>query len=259
MQNIPFKIGYIENIPVLTVLVESINASNAHWVKDELLGYVKEHHPKGLFLNLYNVKHIGHVGLGALIALNNQIKILHPHAFIGLQPEVSKLVHSSHLERVFQIWSGADNCLICGQASCGHKSELQRRMTEFLAKDHPVDESHIPHRGEPAQYKPQPPLDLTTPAQPTKKGVMTLGMAAVVGFVLIAGISAGTFMAAQNYINTPARVPMSQDEMHVRFDKNQDGLINQDDLPLLDATERLTLAATPLCKQVGLTCLSTNK
>lgn len=258
MPNTPFKVSHIDNIPVITLLVESINARNAHWIKDELLHYVKEHHPKGFFLNLYNVRHIGHIGLGSLIAINNQIKMFHPHAFIGLQPEVSQLIHASHLERVFQIWTGADNCLICGQPNCGHKTELQRRMSEFLSKDHPIDDKDIPHLGEVVKHSPAPPpLDLRTGGDPPARTAVKIGLASLFAFVLIAGISAGAFFTAQNYANRPVRTERTLDEMLVKYDKNQDGDITREDLGALNEIERLALAATPLCTKLGLTCLST--
>ena len=49
---------------------------------------------------------------------------------------------------------------------------------------------------------------------------------------------------------------MGQDELMTRFDKNQDGQVSKDDLPMMNEVERLTLAATPLCSKLGLTCIS---
>lgn len=278
-----FKINTVDGVPILTLLVESLNARNAHWVKEEVLHYIRDKRPKGLIINLNNVVHLGHIGLGTLIAINNLIRTLRPHAFICLQPEAQKLIHASHLEQVFHVWTPAQDCLICHQAQCLHKTELQTKSVEFLARNYPVDESKIPHLNEMVEHIDVPrlaaskaasaaaaqrakvlaqlrPADEPEISSPRRNRLMNvLGMAAV-GTVFLGLIVAATWYTATKYANSGYTrvVPMNTEVTLDAYDMNGDGHLSKDDLPKMTETQRSNLSFTKYCRQLGLACKSPN-
>ncbi|HEY9842718.1 MAG TPA: STAS domain-containing protein, partial [Candidatus Obscuribacterales bacterium] len=248
-----------DGVPVLTLMVESLNARNAHWIKDEVLHYLKENHPKGLFLNLNNVKHMGHIGLGTLIAVNNQIRQLKPHAFVCLQPEVKEIVNASHLEKIFQIWTADQDCLICHQPACTHKPALQQRFTEFLSKDYPIDDSKIPHLGEKSEHvaptQVRKPMDLDEMPDMQSQPVSRVGIIAV-SAVLLAVVISGTWYVAAKYYNKGFTrvVPLNTEFSLEKYDKDRDGEIGESDLAMMDSTERNNLTFSPYCQKLKLHC-----
>lgn len=257
MELTPFKVTKINQFPILHVVIESLNARNAHWVKDEILHFVSQEHPKGLLINLTNVKHMGHIGLGALIAINNQLRNLKPHAFVGMQAEVKDLVHKSHLESVFQIWSPADVLAQCPELKHMSEADLKKLFAEIPPQH--IDESKIPHLGEKVEHKaiPSPrvigPLDLDAPELIPNKGFNKVGIAAV-SIVLIGITAVATWFAAQSYF-TNGKMPLSnlgQEELLEKYDKNRDGTITASDVELMDPTERMNIRFSPMCKQLGM-------
>jgi hypothetical protein len=217
--------------------------------------YLEQEHTKGVILNLANLVHIGHIGLGTLIAINNHIRNLKPHAFVRLGPEVEALVHKSHLERVMQIWTPDQPCLICGQPECLHKPELQKRLNEFKAKDYPIDESKIPHIGEKVVHTVPQPLVLDDAHPVAPKGGNKIG-AIVIGLVIAGILVAGTWFTAINYATQgfPRGEQLSEEELLDKYDKTRDGKLTSEDLPLMNATERMNLSFSPWCKPLGLVC-----
>lgn len=252
MAPVPYKLSKLENLPILTLIVDSINARNAHWIKDEILNYIEAEKPQGLLINLNNVLHLGHVGLGALIAINNAIRPLKPHAFVGLKSEVQEKVHKSHLENVFQIWSPADACVLCGKMNCVHHQGFIDKINEFPAIR--IDESQIPHLGEKVAYQVREPLDLddTNPKKPY--GGRTAG-AIVVGVILLAFVVGGTWVTATRWAETNAgSTALTDSEILNRFDMNRDGRIDAADMDQLDPGEKLLLSLPPYCTRFGLKC-----
>lgn len=257
METTPFKVSKVDSLPILTLVVDSINARNAHWIKDEILHYLQKEQPKGLLVNLNNIMHIGHIGLGALIAINNQLRNLKPHAFVGLQSEVREKIQASHLDKVFQIWSPGEACIICHELNCVHRQGFIDKIREFPAVK--IDESAIPHLGQPVVHtEPAGPLDLDDEHPVAPRGGNRAGFI-VSAVILIAATGVATWFAAQSYFNRAPNVPLSQDEVLERFDKNRDGRLDPADAALMDPTERMTMSFSPYCKQLGMKCSSWQK
>lgn len=290
-----FKINSVDGIPMLTLLVESLNARNAHWVKEEVLHYLHEKRPKGLFLNLQNLKHLGHIGLGALIAINNQLRSLKPHAFVGIGPEVEQMLHHSHLDQLFHVWEPSQPCPICQAAGCSHRSELLSRIQEFPAREYPVDESRIPHLNEMVEHLDLPAIPLVaapvnsakartarTPARTARtparmrpedlpdagpdldvepirqgRGLRWLGLATA-SLVVLLLIGVGGWYTVSKYASSGYTrvIPVSTEVRLDAYDMNGDGRLTREDLPLMSETQRSNLTFTTYCRELGLACKS---
>ena len=87
-----FKISQLDNVTILTLLVESVSASNAHWVKEQILNYLAEERPFGLIINLNNVYYIDSLGIGVLISINSRSKRFDRFALMGIQPEIEERI-----------------------------------------------------------------------------------------------------------------------------------------------------------------------
>lgn len=256
MAPVPYKLSKIENLPILTLIVDSINARNAHWIKDEILNYIETEKPAGLLINLNNVIHIGHIGMGALIAINNQIRNLQPHAFVGLKSEVSEKIHASHLEKVFQLWSPAEACILCKQMNCVHHQGFVDKINEYPAIR--FDESQIPHMGEKVVHQVRQPLDLDD-AHPIKPYGGRLAGSIVTGAVVIAFLVCGTWLTVARFgENSNNNQALTQAELLDKFDINHDGKIDDADLDKLDPGEKLLLTFPPYCNRLGLQCSTGN-
>ncbi|MEZ0373527.1 MAG: STAS domain-containing protein [Candidatus Sericytochromatia bacterium] len=259
MESTPYKVNSMEKIPILTILVESINERNAHWIKDEILRYIEANKPSSLLINLNNVLHIGHIGMGALIAINNQIKHLQPHAFIGLKSEVSEKIHASHLDRVFKLWDPSESCIICNQMNCVHHQGFIDKIREFPAVK--FEDKAIPHlAGKPSHAGEAPREDLDSAmaearmaAPPKPANMLGIGLIAVLLLVFVIG---GTWIAALKYAEGgfPKGKPLNTEDMLNKYDKNRDGELTEADIPLMDTTEKFYLSFPPYCTQLHIKC-----
>lgn len=266
MQLSCFKTSQVDDTVILTVLLTSINAHNAHWLKDEVIDYLKKHQPlHGVILNLNNVTHLGHIGLGALIAINNQLRTQKMHAFIGVKPEVESIFKSSHVDKLFHVWHPQEACLLCKQMDCVHKQELARKQVEFLAQDHPIDDHQIPSLHTKIEHH-EPPSAISISQGPAyrmleaerarlenrRRFFWGIGIGAMSVFLVIV---TGLFAWNSALFYTPPREHiLTNDELIERFDKNQDGRFDRDDLPLLSPVDKMTLSNSPWCRKLKIEC-----
>lgn len=254
MSTTPLKISYLENIVILTVLPESINARNAHWIKEEVLGFIRQERPHGLLLNLHNVVHLGHVGLGALIAINNQLRQLECSAFLAPQPAIRKLIQASQLDQIVRLWSPGDACPICTQSSCQHLRDLGGKIQEFPAER--FKDEQIPALGEAYESTLARPLDLDDAHPVPPKGT---GLAARIAMsaLLLAVVSGGTWLTAQKYFTQggmPEGTRPSIETILYKYDKNRDGDLTQADLAMMAPTERFFMSFQPYCSHLKIAC-----
>lgn len=268
------KASRIGETLIITVLVESIHNGNAHWVKEEILGYLKyleDRHLDGVIINLNNVKHIGHVGLGAMIAVNSQMRKFKTRALMGLQKEVADLVYHSHMEKVFALWTHDLPCPICHQQGCEHIPQLVKKETEFLAKDYPVDEKAQPSQSEKVTYlygMPFSASNITGPmadqffekAQEKEQSQRRLLVSMGIGLgvlLLTSGLSLGYIAATQNQPR-PYNVPDAAEALD-KYDKDGDGKLTPIDGKALTFDESTHLMHTPWCKPLGIPCVESKK
>lgn len=254
MSTSPLKISYLDNIVILTVLPESINARNAHWIKEEVLGFLRQKQPHGVLLNLHNVVHLGHVGLGALIAINNQLRRLECSAFLAPRPAIRELIQASQLEQVFQLWSPGDDCPICAQSSCTHLRDLGGRIQEFPAERFSDDQ--IPGLGEAYESTLARPLDLGDAHPVPPKGTSLMARIAM-SALLLALVSGGTWLTAHKYFTQggmPEGSRPSIETIMYKYDKNQDGELNQADLARMAPSERFYMSFEPYCTHLRIAC-----
>ena len=254
------KASRIEETLIITLLVESIHAGNAHWVKEEILGYLKyleDRSLQGVIINLHNIKHMGHIGLGALIAVNSQIRRFKIRAFMGIQPEIDTLIHRSHLEKIFPIWHKELPCPICHQASCEHRSILLKKETEFLAKDYPINENQQPAQNEKVSYLYGMPLSSANLQGPLTEQFFQLAehkearhrrnlyiMSGILAAVLlVSGLIIG-YLSAQQKQNIVRHIPDLQ-EMLEKHDYDRDGKITPIDGKSLGFSDATFLMYTP--------------
>ena len=264
------KASRIDETLVITLLVESIHAGNAHWVKEEILGYLKyleDRSLQGVIVNLHNIKHMGHIGLGALIAVNSQIRRFKIRAFMGIQPEIDTLIHRSHLEKIFPIWQKDLACPICHQVHCEHIPLLLTKETEFLSKDYPVNENAQPAQNDKVSYLYGMPLSSSNLQGPLTEQFFQIAeqkdarhrrnlyiMAGILAAVLLtSGLIIG-YLSAQQKQNMVRHVPDLQ-EMLEKYDYDHDGKITSMDGKSLDFSAATFLMYTPWCKPLGITCL----
>jgi anti-anti-sigma regulatory factor len=264
------KASRIEETLIITLLVESIHAGNAHWVKEEILGYLKyleDRSLQGVIINLHNIKHMGHIGLGALIAVNSQIRRFQIRAFMGIQPEIETLIHRSHLDKIFPLWHKDMPCPICHQAGCAHVPLLIKKETEFLAQDYPLNESLQPAQNEKVNYLYGMPLSAANLQGPLAEQFFQAAehkeaqhrrnlyiMASMLALVLlVSGVTIG-YLSAQQKRTIARHVPDLQ-EMLEKYDYDRDGKITPMDGKLLDLSSATALMYTPWCKPLGITCL----
>lgn len=231
----PFGVTQLEHGVILTLLIDSLNAHNGHTVKEAILDWIKREQPEGLVLDLHHVLHMGHLGLGALIALHSALRGRLPLALIGLQPEVLARVRQSQLEQILQIWQPGQDCPLCGQSDCRHLGAL----SEWAQGQ---GRPSLPER-------PLPPADHTLERLPRSRAVQI-----ALGGLLVAGVVALTWLAAQQYLRQTPPAPMTEDQLISRFDKDGNGNVDRADLLLMDPVERLTLSFSPYCERLQLDC-----
>lgn len=272
---VSIKASRLGDVLIITLLVESIHAGNAHWVKEEVLGYLKyleDRHLEGVVLNLHNVQHIGHIGIGALIAINSQLRRFKIRAFMGLQHDVAALIHSSHLDTVFPLWHPDMNCPLCQQKECEHRTELVKKQTEFLSQNYPIDEKKQQQLNtEKVSYVYGLPLsasNLNGPmtelfftkaeAKEKKQRLLLYGIAALLGVIILStGLAVGYLAGSQNQ-STDYRIPSPQ-EMLETYDLDGDGKITPFDGKALTFSQSTHLMHTPWCKPLGIPCVKSNK
>ena len=114
-----FGVAQVEQVVVLTVLLQNFSLHNASWFKDQLLGFVERYRPPQVVINLVNVQHLDRLGVGILISLNAQLKHSHKLCFAGLQPELEAQLKAMYLRHAFRVVDPARPCLVCGRQEIG--------------------------------------------------------------------------------------------------------------------------------------------
>lgn len=135
-----FKTIDFESMTILTLLVDSINASNSNVIKSEILEFLSSNQIKGLIFNLSNVREITSVGVGALISINSKSKRFDHYALSGISPEVEATLKASRLDILFQIITPESDCIICEKSECSHLEDLNEKLQLFTSWEDLVSE-----------------------------------------------------------------------------------------------------------------------
>lgn len=263
----PFAVTRIAQTTILTPLVEHLNATNASWLKSQILNYHNQHQPENLWLNLSNIQHLDRLGLGALLSLNTTLKALLPFGLMGvnsnLEPQLQRWSYG------FEIWRPPAACPVCHQPSeCRHTDELLRLplvcdLNHWLNQPLPPPETTVQKlvrvlTGQLATATPKvtlPPgtATLWEPEDDTAwpgmwRHYLQIGFSSMffVGFAaLLVWLTLewdGQTDKKWERINFGNhKPPLGQAELLERFDRNGDGVFNQQDWWLLSSHEKLIL------------------
>lgn len=262
----PFAVTRIAKTTILTPLVENLSVTNASWLKAQILDYYNQHQPESLWLNLSNIQHLDRLGLGALLSLNTTLKALLPFGLMGVNSNLE-----TQLQRWsygFDIWRPPAACPVCKQSECRHTDELLRLalvcdLNHWLNQPLPPPETPVQKwvrvlTGQLAAAIPKvalPPgtATLWEPEEETAwpglwRHYLQIGFSSMCFVGFAAGLVWLTLewdAHSDKKWNRPSigmkKTPLSQAELLERFDRNGDGVFNQQDWWLLSSHEKLIL------------------
>lgn len=151
----PFAVAQINEVVILTALIEDLSVKNASWFKDHVLEFVRRYRPPSLVINLANVQSIDRLGIGLMITLNTQLKSQLSLYFTQLSWSLEQQLENMYLRHAFKVLDPHEPEKVFGPVDDAAREDWHAKLQQFIFSDREVRFDDIPQLSDLPGYQPE--------------------------------------------------------------------------------------------------------